>query len=195
MLAPLQVLDGFGLLKNPPPTTQAIAAAKIADAKPSAENPPGYYGPAGAPRALNLMTPKSLLKPLPAMPLGVERRVYEGDTAQPIKPQLLTIALALLFADIVAVLLLQAGGLLFGRRAGARRRRGPGRFRHCRGRPAAARRPGRRADARRPPPRSPAPTTGAPSRPPPRSPSATCSPAMPPPTRRAARASSASAGS
>ena len=90
VLAPLQVLDGFGLLKNPPPTTQAIAAAKIVDAKPSAENPPGYYGPAGAPRALNLMTPKSLLKPLPAMPMGVERRVYEGDTAQPLKPQLLS---------------------------------------------------------------------------------------------------------
>ena len=117
VLAPLQVLDGFGLLKNPPPTTQAIAAAKIVDARPSAENPPGYYGPSGAPRALNLMTPKSLLKPLPAMPMGVERRVYEGDTAQPIKPQLLTIALALLFADIVAVLLLQAGGLVFGHRA------------------------------------------------------------------------------
>ena len=49
VLAPLQVLDGFGLLKSPPPTTQAIAAAKIADAKPSAEHPPGYYGPAGAP--------------------------------------------------------------------------------------------------------------------------------------------------
>jgi len=117
VLAPLQVLDGFGLLKNPSPTTQAIAAAKIADAKPSAENPPGYYGPAGAPRALNLMTPKSLLKPLPAMPLGAERRVYEGDTAQPIKPQLLVVALMLLFADIVAVILLQAGGLLLGRRA------------------------------------------------------------------------------
>ena len=116
VLAPLQVLDGFGLLKNPPPTTQAIVAAKIAEARPNAENPPGYYGPAGAPRALNLMTPKSLLKPLPAMPLGIERRVYEGDTAQPIKPQLLTIALLLLFADIVAVLLLQAGGLLMGRR-------------------------------------------------------------------------------
>ena len=52
--------------KNPPPTTQGIAAAKIADAKPNAENPPGYYGPAGAPRALNLLTPKSLLKPLPS---------------------------------------------------------------------------------------------------------------------------------
>jgi hypothetical protein len=117
VLAPLQVLDGFGLLKSPPPTTQAIAAAKIADVRPSADNPPGYYGPAGAPRALNLMSQKSQLKPLPAMPLGVERRVYQGDTAQPIKPQLLTVALALLFADIIAVLLLQVGGLWLGRRA------------------------------------------------------------------------------
>jgi hypothetical protein len=116
VLAPLQVLDGFGLLKNPPPTTQAIAAAKLAETRPNADNPPGYYGPAGAPRALNLMTPKSELKPLPAMPGGVERRVYQGDTAQPLKPQLLAVALALLFADIIAVLLLQAGGLLRGRR-------------------------------------------------------------------------------
>jgi Domain of unknown function (DUF4159)/Aerotolerance regulator N-terminal len=117
VLAPLQVLDGYGLLKSPPPTTQAIAAAKIAEARPSAENPPGYYGPAGAPRALNLLTPKSLLKPLPAMPPGVERRFYEGDTAQPLKPQMLGAALALLFADIIAVLLLGTGGLVFGRRA------------------------------------------------------------------------------
>jgi uncharacterized protein DUF4159/aerotolerance regulator-like protein len=118
VLTPLQVLDGFGLLKSPPPTTQAIAAAKIQDTKPSAENPPGYYGPAGAPRALNLMTPKSLLQPLPSLPLGTERRVYEGSAAQPIKPQLLGLALALLFADIVAVLLIQTGGIFLGRRLG-----------------------------------------------------------------------------
>jgi len=110
VLSPLQVLDGFGLLKNPPPTTQGIAASKIAEAKPNAENPPGYYGPAGAPRALNLLTPKSLLKPLPSLPAGVERRLYEGNTAEPLKPQLLTAAMVLLFADILAVLLLQAGG-------------------------------------------------------------------------------------
>ena len=117
VLSPLQVLDGFGLLKNPPPTTQGIVASKIADAKPNAENPPGYYGPAGSPRALNLLTQKSLLKPLPSLPLGVERRAYEGDAAEPIKPQLLLAAMALLFADILAVLLLQAGGV-FLRRAG-----------------------------------------------------------------------------
>ncbi len=118
VLSPLQVLDGFGLLKNPPPTTQGIAASKIAAAKPNAENPPGYYGPAGTPRALNLLTQKSLLKPLPRLPIGVERRAYEGDAAEPVKPQLLMAAMALLFADILAVLLLQAGGLPFMRRAG-----------------------------------------------------------------------------
>jgi hypothetical protein len=119
VLAPLQVLDGYGFLKNPLPTTQAISGAKIAEATPSADNPPGYYGPAGAPRALNLITPKSLLKPLPSLPSGVERRVYQGDNAQPMKPSLLTIALALLLIDMVAVLALQAaGGLLNGRRLG-----------------------------------------------------------------------------
>jgi uncharacterized protein DUF4159/aerotolerance regulator-like protein len=117
VLSPLQVLDGFGLLKSPPPTTQGIAASKIADARPDAENPPGYYGPAGTPRALNLLTPKSLLKPLPAMPAGTDRRLYEGNTAQPLKPQLLAAAMALLFADILAVLLLQAGGFAMMRRA------------------------------------------------------------------------------
>jgi Domain of unknown function (DUF4159)/Aerotolerance regulator N-terminal len=119
VLAPLQVLDGFGLLRNPSPTTQAIATAKIGTARPSAENPPGYYGPAGAPRALNLLTAKSLLKPLPSLPRGVERRLYEGNTAQPLKPQILSVALLLLFADVLAVLILQRGGLSLARRAAA----------------------------------------------------------------------------
>jgi hypothetical protein len=119
VLAPLQVLDGFGLLKTPPPTTQAIAASKLAELKPSADNPPGYYGPAGSPRALNLITPKSLLKPLPSLPGGAERRAYEAEAAQPLKPQLLLAALALLFADIFAVLLLQ--GFAFGALRGAAR--------------------------------------------------------------------------
>ncbi|MFZ0853824.1 MAG: hypothetical protein WAO08_32070, partial [Hyphomicrobiaceae bacterium] len=47
---------------------------------------------------------------------GILTAYPEGDTAQPLKPQLLAIALVLRFADIVAVLLLQSGGL-FGRRA------------------------------------------------------------------------------
>jgi hypothetical protein len=118
VLSPLQVLDGFGLLRSPPPTTQGIPASRIAETSPTAENPPGYYGPAGTPRALNLITPKSILKPLPSLPLGVERRAYAGDAAEPLKPQLLLAAMALLFADILAVLLLQTGGFAFVRRTG-----------------------------------------------------------------------------
>jgi hypothetical protein len=63
-----------------------------------------------------VLTAASVLKPLPSMPPGVERRAYESDTAQPLKPQLLSMALLLLLADVVAVLLLQSGGLLRGRR-------------------------------------------------------------------------------
>ena len=48
--------------------------------------------------------------------IGILTAYLEGDTTQPLKPQPLAIALALLFADIVAVLLLQSG-LFFGRRA------------------------------------------------------------------------------
>ena len=85
------------------------SAAKLADIKPSADYPPGYYGPQGSPRALNLLDAKSTLKPLPALPSGAERRAYAGQVATPLKPSLLTLALALLFADIVAVMLLQIG--------------------------------------------------------------------------------------
>ena len=110
VLAPQQILDGFGLLKSPPPTAQAIPAARLAETKPSADYPPGYYGPQAGSRALNLLDGKSTLKPLPGLPAGAERRAYEGQVATPLKPTLLTIALGLLFADIVAVVLLQLGG-------------------------------------------------------------------------------------
>ena len=191
VLAPLQVLDGFGLLKNPPPTTQAIAAAKIADAKPSAENPPGYYGPAGAPRALNLMTPKSLLKPLPVDADGrraprLRGRHGPADQAAAARPSRWRCC----SPTSSPCCCCRRAGSLFG---APRRRAGTAALvavvavgTRCR---AAG-----LADAQAPPgpgaaPASrPRPTTRAPSRPPPRSPSATCCPATRPPTRRAARA-------
>jgi hypothetical protein len=121
VLAPVQVLDGYGLLQPPAATTQAISLSKLPETKPSSEHPPGYYGPAGAPHALNLLTPKSLLKPLPELPSGIERRAFEGDTTRSLKPGLLTAALGLVFVDIVAVLILQIGGLTLGRLLGASR--------------------------------------------------------------------------
>ncbi len=119
VLAPVQSLDGYGTLKAPPPTAQALSSADAFTATASLDHPPGYYGSAGAPRALNVLGPKSILKPLPAMPSNVTRRGYDGATATPLKPSLLTIALGLLFADVLAVLILGMGGLHLARRAKA----------------------------------------------------------------------------
>ncbi len=109
VLAPQQTLDGLGVLHAPPPTARAIPAAKLETAKPGLDHPPGYYGPQASPRALNIIGSKTEVKPLPSLPSSAERRAYEGETAKPLKPMLLAMALGLLFLDVIAVLLLQAG--------------------------------------------------------------------------------------
>ena len=86
VLAPVQTLDGYGTLKNPPPTAQALPAAKLAETRPSADHPPGYYGAQSSPRALNVIAPKTVLKPLPTLPASAERRAYTSQTAKPLKP-------------------------------------------------------------------------------------------------------------
>jgi hypothetical protein len=117
VLAPTQVLDGFGTLRPPTPTAQAIPARNIDTATPSLDHPPGYYGPTASPRALNVITPRTELRPLPTLSANVEQRTYEGTNPEPMKPWLLSAALALIFADIIAVLLLQG---LLRRRPGMR---------------------------------------------------------------------------
>ncbi len=116
VLPPLQTLDGFGELRQPPPTAQPVSAAQVHDLVPSLDHPPGYYGTGTSPRAINVLGPKSVLSPLPSLPPGVERLSYESEGAKPMKPWLLLVALGLLFADIVAVLILQRGGFQLVRR-------------------------------------------------------------------------------
>jgi hypothetical protein len=111
VLPPVQTLDGFGDLKPPPPTAQPVALADLGKIVPSLDHPPGYYGSMATPRAVNVLGPKSTLTPLPSLPASAEKRGYQSETATPLKPWLLAAALALLFIDIVAVVLLQAGGL------------------------------------------------------------------------------------
>jgi hypothetical protein len=111
LLAPLQTLDGFGILKAPPPTAEPIALAKLAEVKASLDHPPGYYGQAGNPRSINAISPGATLAPLPPPPGGALRRSFESAAATTLKSWMLAAALALLFADIIAVLLMQLGGL------------------------------------------------------------------------------------
>jgi hypothetical protein len=110
LLAPLQTLDGFGLLKAPPPTAQPIALAKFGEVKASLDHPPGYYGQAGSPRSINTIAPAATLAALPAPPKSASQRSFESAAATPLKSWMLATALALLFADIIAVLLMQLGG-------------------------------------------------------------------------------------
>jgi hypothetical protein len=118
ILPPLKTLDGLGLLISPPPTAEPVKASELETMVPSFEHPPGYYGESAAPRAINVLTPKSTLAPLPDLPSGTTRLSYDNATSTALKPSLLAAAMALLFLDIIAVLLLQAGGLrgLFTRR-------------------------------------------------------------------------------
>jgi len=103
--APMQTLDGFGILRAPPPTAEAIPAGAINTVKASLAHPPGYYGAQGSPRALNILDQKSALVPLPRR-AGAARMLYETQPSTPLAPALLTAALALIFVDILAVLAL-----------------------------------------------------------------------------------------
>jgi hypothetical protein len=116
LLTPLRVLDGFGSLNSPPPTAEPVAAAKLAETRVGPAHPPGFYGPEASPRALNVLAEDAKLAPLPALPAGVRRIGYETDPARALKPGLLMAALALIFADIIAVVLLSLGGLAHFRR-------------------------------------------------------------------------------
>jgi hypothetical protein len=111
---PVQTLDGFGMLRQPPPTAEAIPAAKLSSVTASLIHPPGYYGSAASPRSINIITPKTELAPLPALPRGSELLGYESEAPTPLMPWLLTAALALILADMIAVLALLGGNLLGG---------------------------------------------------------------------------------
>jgi len=114
VLAPTQVLDGFGTLRSPTPTAQALPARNIDTMTPSLDHPPGYYGPTASPRALNVITPHPAPPPPPALPQSGGRPPSGAPTPGPLKPWLLSAALAPTSAAIMAVLLLR--GLLRGRR-------------------------------------------------------------------------------
>lgn len=118
---PIEALDGFGLLRPPPPTAQPIPPDKVAELRPSLDHPPGYYGKAGKPRAVNVLQGKDKVVALPGLPTVAEARAYEATSTTPMKPWLLALALALLFVDIIAVLIIQTGLSLAGLRRGASR--------------------------------------------------------------------------
>jgi hypothetical protein len=114
-LPPLQTLDGFGHLGTPPLRAAPIAPDKIDGMVPGPDHPPGYYGPSGAARAFNLVTAKTVLKPMQAIE-GSTVAGYTLKRPMALEPWLYLAAIGLFVADIIAMLVL-SGGLRFRRRA------------------------------------------------------------------------------
>ena len=116
VLAPAEILDGFGQFAPAPPAATGLAGNAFATTEASPHHPPGLYGPENGRRALNL---GAALPPLrAAAPIAGARSepldALPGERA--VGPWLLALALALFAVDLVLSLALR--GLLRPRLAG-----------------------------------------------------------------------------
>jgi hypothetical protein len=118
-LLPIQTLDGFGHLTPPPPRAAALAPDKLDSTVPGPDHPPGYYGPAGAARALNLITAKTVLTPLGRIEGVAQTSGYSLKRPVPLEPWLYLAAFALFVIDVLAMLVLSSGIRLRRSRAAA----------------------------------------------------------------------------
>ncbi|HSR72931.1 MAG TPA: DUF4159 domain-containing protein, partial [Kiloniellales bacterium] len=117
-LAPIEILNGFGVLGDPAPTALAAEAAVLAEGRVGPRHPPGYYGASGLRRAHNIATADPSLVPISDLAAAVERGTYATERETDLKPWLLAAALILALADLVIALALR-GLLAAPARAGA----------------------------------------------------------------------------
>ena len=84
-LAPIEVLDGFGVLGSPAATVSALEIGSEAPApRVTALTPPGYYGLEGQRQAHNLGDSEPGLQLLDGLPAGVnQRKLRRGRGKRP----------------------------------------------------------------------------------------------------------------
>ncbi|MDA0663163.1 MAG: DUF4159 domain-containing protein [Proteobacteria bacterium] len=117
LLAPLELIDGFGHPADAGPATRAISAGQFTETRVGPTTPPGLYGDASTRRALNFGPQAGPLAVLETLPSGVEKTGYARTEEFDFKPWLLAAALVLLLIDAIATLAMR--GLLPRRRAAA----------------------------------------------------------------------------
>jgi hypothetical protein len=117
-LPPIQTLDGYGQLTSPPPRAAPLSPDTIDSTAPGPDHPPGYYGPAGTPRAFNVITAKTVLKPLKPVEGTGQVSGYVIRKPVPLEPWLYLAVLAFFAVDVLIVVLMSAG-LGLGRRGRA----------------------------------------------------------------------------
>jgi hypothetical protein len=118
-LMPLHTLDGFGAF-GPPPSTAKPLPADYRD-RATVDHPPGFYGPADGPLAVNTLAAADRIAALDTSALKAQRASYTNAEPRDLRGILLSAALALFLIDAVIVAFLGAGiaGLLRRRAAPA----------------------------------------------------------------------------
>ncbi len=118
-LAPLHTLDGFGAL-GPPPATAKPLPADYHD-RATVDHPPGFYGPADGPLAVNTLSAADRIAALDTSALKAQRANYTNAEPRDLRGILLSASLALFLIDAIVVAFLGAGiaGLLRRRAAPA----------------------------------------------------------------------------
>jgi hypothetical protein len=116
-VAPLRTLDGFGALGPPPATAKPMAADFRGRA--NADHPPGFYGVADGPVALNALTATDQLTALDTSPLSARRTSYGTGEPNDLRGMLLSAALALFVLDAIIIALLGGGLSMLLRRRSA----------------------------------------------------------------------------
>lgn len=106
-LAPLETVNGFGILGSPPPEARAVAAASFAQTEVGPEHPPGFYGNDAFRRALNLSETIGDPRPIGDLPEGVHSDRYAERMEHDLRPWLLGAALLLAVIDLAASMIMR----------------------------------------------------------------------------------------
>ena len=106
-LAPLHTLDGFGAF-GPPPSTAKPLPAEYSD-RATPDHPPGFYGPAEGPLAVNTLAAADRIAPLDTSALRARRASYTNAEPRDLRGMLLSASLALFLLDAIVVALLGGG--------------------------------------------------------------------------------------
>jgi hypothetical protein len=106
-VAPLRTLDGFGAF-GPPPSTAKPLPADFRD-RATIDHPPGFYGPADGPLAVNTLAAADRIAPLDTSALKARRATYTNAEPRDLRGILLSSSLALFLIDAIIVALLGGG--------------------------------------------------------------------------------------
>jgi Domain of unknown function (DUF4159)/Aerotolerance regulator N-terminal len=103
-VAPLRTLDGFGAF-GPPPSTAKPLPADFRD-RATIDHPPGFYGPADGPLAVNTLAAADRIAPLDSSALKARRATYSNTEPRDLRGILLSSSLALFLIDAIIVAML-----------------------------------------------------------------------------------------